>query len=114
MHTFRKSRQKGFEIDHPATCADKQKRIQSLVIEKPVNLNYVSVDFTEKNWESKLIASSKFNQSKMSFCSLLGLSYYLSKETFSETISSISSVGTKGSTIVFDYPDEDTYAQQAG
>ncbi|WP_026884921.1 class I SAM-dependent methyltransferase [Clostridium akagii] len=103
-----------FEIDQPATGADKQKRIQSLVVEKPVNLNYVSVDFTERNWESKIIASSEFNQSKMSFCSLLGLSYYLSKETFSETISTISSIVPKGSTIVFDYPDEDTYAQEAG
>jgi methyltransferase (TIGR00027 family) len=103
-----------FEIDHPVTGSDKQKRIQSLVAEKPANLHYVSVDFTENNCESNLIACSEFSRNKMSFCSLLGISYYLSKETFAETISTISSIVPKGSAIVFDYPDEDTYTQKAG
>lgn len=103
-----------FELDHSATATDKQKRINSVVTEKPTNLNYVSVDFTENNWERNLIACSEFNHSKISFCSLLGISYYLSKETFAETINTISSIVPKGSGIIFDYPDEDTYTPKAG
>lgn len=103
-----------FEIDHPVTGADKQKRIQSVIVEKPSNLNYVSVDFTEDEWESNLINCSGFEQSKVSFCSLLGISYYLPKQTFAKTINTISSVMPKGSSIIFDYPDEDTYTPKAG
>ncbi len=103
-----------FELDHPATGSDKQKRIQSVLSEKPINLHYVSVDFTENSWESNLIACSEFDQSKISFCSLLGISYYLSKHTFAETLKTISCIVPKGSIIIFDYPDDDSYTTKAG
>ncbi|MFT5873176.1 MAG: methyltransferase (TIGR00027 family) [Clostridium sp.] len=103
-----------FELDHPVTGSDKQKRIQSVLSEKPTNLHYVSVDFTENNWESNLIACSEFDQRKISFCSLLGISYYLSKQTFAETLDTISYIVPKGSVIIFDYPDEDSYTPKAG
>ncbi|WP_186430385.1 class I SAM-dependent methyltransferase [Clostridium sp. BSD9I1] len=103
-----------FEIDHLATGADKQKRIQSLVIHKPANLHYISADFTKDNWQSKLLECTQFNQSKISFCSLLGISYYLSKQVFIEIIRTISKFVPEGSSIVFDYPDEYTYTDKAG
>ncbi len=68
-----------FELDHPIMSLDKQKRIQSIMAEKPSNLHYISADFTEDDWERNLIAYPAFDQSKISFCSLLGVSYYLSK-----------------------------------
>ncbi|KGK90157.1 class I SAM-dependent methyltransferase [Clostridium sp. HMP27] len=103
-----------FEIDHPATGADKQKRIQSLVTHKPANLHYISADFTKDNWQSKLLECTQFNQSKISFCSLLGISYYLTKQVFIEIIRTISKFVPEGSSIVFDYPDEYTYTDKAG
>lgn len=102
-----------FELDHSATGVDKQKRIQSVIAEKPSNLHYVSVDFTEDSWERNLINYSKFEKSKVSFCSLLGISYYLTKNTFEQTINTISSIVPKGSSIAFDYPDENTYTPKA-
>lgn len=108
------SRIKIFEIDHPATGADKQDRIKSLPEKNPANLHYVSADFTENNWESNLLSCAEFNQNAISFCSLLGISYYLPKQVFTETIKTISSLVPKGSSIVFDYPDEDTYTDKAG
>ncbi|AHF07240.1 class I SAM-dependent methyltransferase [Desulfitobacterium metallireducens] len=103
-----------FEIDHPATSADKQKRIQLVAAEKPANLHYVPVDFKENNWQSNLLAcTEEFDVNKISFCSLLGISYYLSKQVFTETINTISSFVPKGSSIVFDYPDEYTYTDKA-
>lgn len=102
------------ELDHFLTSSDKQKRIQSVVAEKPSNLHYVSLDFTENGWEGNLLACSVFDKRKISFCSLLGISYYLSKPVFAQTISIISSVVPKDSSIIFDYPDEDTYTPKAG
>lgn len=103
-----------FELDHPATGFDKQKRVQSIIAEKPANLHYVSVDFTENNWERNLVACPEFIQSNISFCSLLGISYYLSKQTFAKVINTISAIVPKGSSIIFDYPDEDYYTSKAG
>ena len=103
-----------FELDHVLMSSDKQKRIQSVATEISSNLHYVSVDFTENGWKGKLLTCSAFNQRNISFCSLLGISYYLSKQVFTHTISIISSVVPKGSSIIFDYPDEETYTQKAG
>ena len=103
-----------YELDHPSTGSDKQKRIQLVIAEKPANLHYISADFTKNDWKSILISCSEFSQGKISFCSLLGISYYLSKQNFADTICAISSVVPKGSAIVFDYPDEHTYTQTAG
>ncbi|MDR5588934.1 class I SAM-dependent methyltransferase [Clostridium aquiflavi] len=103
-----------FELDHPLTGIDKQKRIQSVITEKPSNLHYIPIDFTEKTWERNLIECLQFEQNKISFCSLLGVNYYLTKEDFEHAINTISSIVPKGSSIVFDYQDEDTYTPKAG
>lgn len=103
-----------FELDHPIMSLDKQKRIQSIMAEKPSNLHYISADFTEDDWERNLIAYPAFDQSKISFCSLLGISYYLSKLDFAQIIDTVSNIVPKGSSIVFDYPDENAYTSKAG
>jgi methyltransferase, putative, TIGR00027 family len=103
-----------FELDHPLTGEDKKKRIQKVMKEIPPNLHYISIDFTEKNWERNIIKCSQFEQSKISFCSLLGLNYYLTKKDFAYAINTISSIVPKGSSIVFDYQDENTYTSKAG
>ncbi len=103
-----------FELDHPIMSSDKQKRIRSIMAEKPSNLHYILADFTEDDWERNLIACPAFDQNKTSFCSLLGISYYLSKLAFAQMINIISSIVPKGSSIVFDYPDENTYTLKAG
>lgn len=102
-----------FELDYPTTSTDKQKRIQSFTQKMPGNIHYISADFTKNNWQDNLITYAKFDQNKISFCSLLGISYYLSEEAFTKLIHFISSIVPKGSSIVFDYPDEHTYTENA-
>jgi methyltransferase (TIGR00027 family) len=103
-----------FELDHPATGADKQRRIKAAGIEKPANLRYLPVDLTKSDWAGNLVASSEFSQGKISFCSMLGISYYLSEQDFAAAIKAIAGLVPQGSTVVFDYPDEDTYTEKAG
>lgn len=103
-----------FEIDHHTMVVDKQKRMKALTQEKPSNLHYISGDLTKADWLKNLLSCGEFNPNKISFCSLLGISYYLTKPVFQNLISSISDIVPKGSSMVFDYPDEDTYTLKAG
>ncbi|MEN1968003.1 class I SAM-dependent methyltransferase [Lentibacillus sp. N15] len=103
-----------FEIDHWDMLADKQKRVHAIAEQRPTNLHYVAVDFTQTNWKTRLFSCKAFDQNKISFCSLLGISYYLSQENFTEMIRTLSRQLPKGSSVVFDYPDEKTYTKKAG
>ena len=103
-----------FELDHPLMSMEKQKRINSIYEKKPDNLTYLPVDLAVTAIDEYLFAHTEFDRSKLSFCSLLGISYYLSNENFINLIRGISNTVCTGSTIVFDYPDQDTYTDKAG
>lgn len=61
-----------------------------------------------------MLTKPAFRKDKTSFCSLPGIIYYLSKPIFVETIKTLGSVIPAGSTIVFDYSDENTHTAHAG
>lgn len=103
-----------FEIDHPLTAADKKQRLSSAVIDIPDNLSFISADFTNSHWEDNILSCKEFDTDKISFCSMLGLTYYLSEDDFRKMIMKVSSLVPKGSSLVFDYPDENTYTANAG
>ncbi|WP_218638919.1 class I SAM-dependent methyltransferase [Paenibacillus sp. FSL H8-0548] len=103
-----------FEIDHPATAADKRRRISALHMDTPSNLHCISVDFRESDWQSRVLACPAFDPRLISFSSLLGISYYLPKDVFKHFLSTIASLVPNGNSIVFDYPDELTFTSQAG
>lgn len=95
-----------FEIDHPATAKDKKIRLKKGKIDIPKNVHFIHADFTKELWQEALIKDSFFEESKISFCSILGVVYYLSKHAFEKLISILSAILPKGSTLVFDYPEE--------
>lgn len=103
-----------FEIDHPATAKDKQDRLKEADLSTPDNVCFVSADLSEEQWHVTLTQNPLFDVHQVSFCSLLGLVYYLSKQTFAELLSVLSSLFPKGSSLVFDYPDEEHYTERAG
>lgn len=98
-----------FELDHPATAADKQQRIHALQLKVPDNLSCIPADFNEHDWQQGLLAHSSYDRSARSFVSLLGISYYLPKESFKQLLSTIADIIPSGSSLVFDYPDELTF-----
>ncbi|MFX3633212.1 MAG: class I SAM-dependent methyltransferase [Candidatus Pristimantibacillus sp.] len=103
-----------FEIDHPATAADKQNRLSVLKMNVPSNVHCISADFSEPDWQRQVLTYPSFNPNIISFSSLLGISYYLPKDVFKHLLTVIASLLPKGSSIVFDYPDEQTFTSQAG
>lgn len=92
-----------FELDLPEVLEDKQKRIESAGLES--GAIYVPCSLANSGWTEKLLDSG-FDPAKRAFGSLLGISYYLSKDEFKSLISSISAIMADGSAICFDYPSE--------
>ncbi len=94
-----------FEVDHPATQADKAARIVRAGWTIPGNLTFVPVDFAGDNLAECLLANG-FEPSVRSFFSWLGVTYYLPAEAINNTLASLSALCPEGSALVFDYPDE--------
>ena len=103
------SKYRVFEVDHPLTQADKKERITRAGWTIPDNLIFVPVDFTKDSLAQRLVAAG-FDPSAKSFFSWLGVTYYLSAEAIDTMLSALSSLCADGSTLVFDYPDENFFA----
>ena len=91
-----------YEIDRANIIEDKINRVKSANIDYS-NVKYIQTDFTLDDWQNSLI-NSDINWNEKVFCSLLGISYYLTKDQFYNMVNKISKLICKGSTIVFDYP----------
>lgn len=89
---------KSFEIDRPEMIDDKIKRLNNL----NNNIEFIKADFQDNNWINNIVKSS-YNKNLISFNSLLGISYYLTKDEFKNMLLSISNIIKEGSTIIFDY-----------
>jgi methyltransferase (TIGR00027 family) len=93
-----------FEVDHPATQEDKRNRLDLANLKIPVNLQFVPMDFSKK-FSAQRLLDARFEYKK-TFFSLLGVSYYLTKEELSSLIHQLFEITPIGSSIVFDYADE--------
>ncbi|MBF7155892.1 class I SAM-dependent methyltransferase [Bacillus albus] len=99
-----------FEVDHPSTQKFKRERIKDAELETPNNLHFISMDFT-KGFSSEQLRNEGF-ENKKTFFSLLGLTYYLTKEELSSLIECLFAMVPEGSSIVFDYPDENLFTEK--
>lgn len=97
-----------FEVDHPKTQEDKKERIFRAGLEIPEKLTFVPVDFSKDNLV-KALTDSGFDRTKKTFFSWLGVSYYLSSEEIEKLFSEISELASDGSTLLFDYADENLF-----
>ncbi len=102
------SKHRVFEVDHSLTQSDKLERITRAGWTIPENLTFVPVDFTKDSLTERLIAAG-FDPSVKAFFSWLGVTYYLSAEAIDKTLAELSSLCADGSTLVFDYPDENFF-----
>ncbi|MBR0578530.1 class I SAM-dependent methyltransferase [Bacillus altitudinis] len=99
-----------FEIDHPATQEFKRQRLDEAKLKIPSNLHFISMDFT-KNLSYQNLKDRGFDNKK-TFFSLLGVSYYLTKEEVTSLIDYLFTNVPSGSSIVFDYADEKLFEEK--
>ncbi len=92
-----------FEIDHPDTQRYKLEKIKKLGWILRKNVHYVPVDFEKEKMRDKLLASG-FDPTKKTFFSILGVSYYLTLDVFSDTLKQMAELSALGSELAFDYP----------
>ena len=89
-----------FEIDKKEVIEDKRQRCKGDDIE---NIQFLPIDLSQKNWIDVLLQSS-YQEDQLSISSMLGLSYYLTKDEFKKMLKQLSKYLLKGSHLVFDYP----------
>ncbi|MGE6401120.1 class I SAM-dependent methyltransferase [Bacillus cereus] len=99
-----------FEIDHPSTQCFKVERVKEAGLEIPSNLHFISMDFT-KDFSKQKLVNEGFENTK-TFFSLLGVTYYLTKEELSSLLDCLFAMVPAGSSIVFDYPDENLFIEK--
>lgn len=92
-----------FELDRPEMIADRQRRIRESGIEPVCRQVCIGCDLALTGWKDELV-NAGFRAEKQFFGSLLGISYYLSKDEFRNLLTEISSISCAGSSICFDYP----------
>ncbi|MFH0345514.1 class I SAM-dependent methyltransferase [Bacillus vallismortis] len=93
-----------FEVDHSATQQFKKNKLKDAKLTIPEHLHFVPMDFT-KTFSYQPLIDEGFENTKTLF-SLLGVSYYLTREENASLISHLFSHVPSGSSIVFDYADE--------
>jgi methyltransferase (TIGR00027 family) len=93
-----------FEVDHPATQADKRDRLLRISAELPANLHLVPVNFGKDDLKSSLLKAG-YNPDLPGFFSWLGVTYYLDREEIQTTLHTLSDLSSPGSILAFDYAD---------
>lgn len=106
-----------FEVDHPATSAEKRKRVARILGAAPAHVTFVPVDFTRQRAEERLLASG-YDPSRVTLFVWEGVTPYLDAPAVEATLAMVSRAA-HGSAVVFDYmyrsaldrPDPDTKKQ---
>ncbi len=90
-----------FEVDHPATQAQKCARLAGAGLVAPDNCVFVPLDFTASSLAAALYAAG-FRREEPAFFSWLGVTMYLPEATVCETLEEVAAMA-RGTEIVFDY-----------
>ena len=93
-----------YELDLPDVIEDKKRRMEKAGFSS--NAVYVPCDLSDTSWKENLLISG-FRSNEKSFGSLLGISYYLGRDSFRSLINTLSKIMCAGSAICFDYPSDD-------
>jgi methyltransferase (TIGR00027 family) len=93
---------KVFEVDHPATSAEKQARLRAMAGAPPREVTFVPVDFTRETLAVRL-RESGYRDGLDNVFLWEGVTPYLTEEAVSDVLRFIRSSSAPGSALVFDY-----------
>lgn len=95
-----------FLIDRPEMIADLLQRAERAGLDIPPCTYFIAADLSQADWFHSLDNQPCFSHTQITVCSMMGLSYYLTKDAFFALIDGINNCVPAGSTLLFDYPDE--------
>jgi methyltransferase (TIGR00027 family) len=90
-----------FELDHPATQAEKRRRLAEAQIAEPQHVSYVAHDFESGSMTAALKAAG-LDPDRSAFVLWLGVTPYLTEEAVLATLGELAS-WPGGTEVVFDY-----------
>lgn len=93
-----------FEVDHPATQADKREALRGVVDPLPANVRFVGVDFDVDDLGERLRAEG-YDESRRTLFVWQGVIVYLTREGADRTLEFIARHSAPGSVLVFDSID---------
>jgi methyltransferase (TIGR00027 family) len=96
------------EIDHPASQAQKRRRLSEAGLKSPADLHFLPLDFNEGDLKATLRCSAYDPQAPTIF-SWLGVTYYLPLKVIQSTWRVISEMAPAGSGLIFDYLEADAF-----
>lgn len=97
-----------FEVDHPASQADKKDRLTRAAGGLPRNLVLIPVNFESDDLRECLLRGG-FDTKKPTFFSWPGVTYYLELEAIRNALRIIADLSAPGSGLVFDYADDTAF-----
>ncbi|TLN18864.1 SAM-dependent methyltransferase [bacterium] len=99
-------RVKTFEVDHPATQADKLVKLRRIFGAVPAHVTYVAVDFNSQTLGERLLACG-YDPGLTSLFIWQGVTMYLTAAAVDATLDFVVKHSAPGSAIVFDYLYQD-------
>jgi methyltransferase (TIGR00027 family) len=97
-----KEQTKVFEVDHPATQADKKEKVRRIFGTIPAQVTFVPIDFNSQTLEKRL-PESGYDLKFVTLFIWQGVTMYLSSEAVDNTLKFVTEYSPSGSAIVFDY-----------
>jgi len=100
-----------FELDHPATQADKRRRLSDARIAEPSQVVYVAHDF-ERGAMTAALEAGGFDVGKRTFVLWLGVTPYLTEEAVYATLGELARLPGRAE-VVFDYANPPARIEEA-
>lgn len=91
-----------FEVDHPATQAEKVEKVRQFFASLPANIRFVSVDFNNQSLAERLLDCG-YDPARKTLFIWQGVTMYLSAQAVDETLRFAARQSAPGSAVVFDY-----------
>ena len=91
-----------FEVDHPASQADKLSKLKQVFGSQPAHVVYVPVDFNTQSLGQRL-AESGYDESLKTLFIWQGVTQYLTPQAVDDTLAFIAEHSGPGSSVIFDY-----------
>lgn len=95
-----------YQVDLEEMIADRKQRMEINKLKYQTQAHDIACDLSKEQLKDKL-RSCGYKQDQKTYVSLLGISYYLTKEEFSSLLEQLTSIMPEGSAICMDYPQSE-------